>query len=615
MATAAATVAIKKPTSNPFHGSSFQGCMCSWKKPDTWPAAEDLDTTLPWCEHLRQKILAQNADTDHVRNGNPHSVRGKEDIQKCSDKVVALRMAFQQHLPGFEFQSDRPNFTTVRHNFPQALLECRKLWNMKTSSTFLTKKEAEVVAQKDLFGSGRFKENCDKISKLLAKAGRSLSNPEDKDKFIQAPVATKIEVEDFVKTFLTASASARLQRRKEQLMQVKETSTTEPVEKPRVLFLTPNALLSKNLASVSSIRQTPTLPYQPEDRGVPASPMAKSSLPLPDSPDVGLSIDFCRDKLKRKFELCGNDHKSRKSLRANQNFAICMHVLATFHRSFDPIELIDGKHSFHPCHGQHPVNEKLWKDEECETYCVKPRRSGKLGYCAPCEKSRKYFLQKTKRKEKRLLSNDDQLLEGLERPGPSRRPYSTMSPETAKNQMRANAIEKRNMNEQISYLKKKLKTDSKILKVPASDSTIRELAVNVSGIILEEKWNAKEAIIDALLEVEGNGELGESNDNERKEFAEHILGEIKNMSNCMSGKKSQQRYSPKLIRMAMALWLRDNKAYEEFQEADYYMLPTIPHLKDIKSAFQSRDGEDPKIHCRFKDERLCGCAAYPKMVF
>jgi hypothetical protein len=75
----------------------------------------------------------------------------------------------------------------------------------------------------------------------------------------------------------------------------------------------------------------------------------------------------------------------------------------------------------------------------------------------------------------------------------------------------------------------------------------------------------------------------------------------------MSGKKGQQRYSPKIIRMTMALWLQDNKAYEEFQEADYYMMPTVAYLKEIKSTlFQSRDGEDPRIYCQFKDERLRG---------
>jgi hypothetical protein len=169
------------------NNSEQSGCMCSWKKPDTWPAAKDLDRTLPWCEHLWQKT-AQNADTDHVWDGNPCRIMGKEDIQKCSGEVVALRMAFQQHVPGFEFQSDRPNFTTARHHFPPALLECGKLWNMKTSTTFLTKKQAELVAQKDLFGSGRFKENCNKVSKLLAKAGRSLSNPE-----ILLPIPSPVE--------------------------------------------------------------------------------------------------------------------------------------------------------------------------------------------------------------------------------------------------------------------------------------------------------------------------------------------------------------------------------------------------------------------------------------
>jgi hypothetical protein len=98
-----------------------------------------------------------------------------------------------------------------------------------------------------------------------------------------------------------------------------------------------------------------------------------------------------------------------------------------------------------------------------------------------------------------------------------------MSPERAKNQLRANAVERKNMKMKISYLKKKLKADKKTVKTPASDSNIRELVVNVSGIILDEKWNAKEAIINTLLEVEGKGNLDESNDKERKEFAEHIL--------------------------------------------------------------------------------------------
>jgi hypothetical protein len=95
------------------------------------------------------------------------------------------------------------------------------------------------------------------------------------------------------------------------------------------------------------------------------------------------------------------------------------------------------------------------------------------------------------------------------------------------------------------------------------------------------------------LEVEGNGKLGAGYVNECKEFAEHILGKIKNMSKRTSGKKTNQQYSP--ISMAMTLWLKDKKVYKEFQEGDYYMLPTNSYLKKIKYAFQSRDGKDPKI--------------------
>ena len=114
-------------------------------------------------------------------------------------------------------------------------------------------------------------------------------------------------------------------------------SDVETVETPiRSLFVTPDTRLS--IIQSISRRESPTLPYQPEDRGAPESPTA--TYPLPNSPDVGLSIDFCQDKLKRKFEYGDIDPKS---LLLNNNFAICIHTLATFHQSFDLIKLLDDK--------------------------------------------------------------------------------------------------------------------------------------------------------------------------------------------------------------------------------------------------------------------------------
>jgi hypothetical protein len=145
-------------------------------------------------------------------------------------------------------------------------------------------------------------ENCNKVSKLLEKAGRrSISKSSDGNKFVQAPVATKTEVKDFVKTLLPSPASLRLQRKKEReqerLMPAAQKSAAEPMEnlKPRVPIVTPETLSSD--LSPAMMRHPTTLPYQPEDSGVPASPSVK--IPLPDSPDVVLSIDFCREKIKK----------------------------------------------------------------------------------------------------------------------------------------------------------------------------------------------------------------------------------------------------------------------------------------------------------------------------
>ncbi len=143
----------------------------------------------------------------------------------------------------------------------------------------------------------------------------------------------------------------------------------------------------------------------------------------------------------------------------------CMHALATFHRSFDPIELVDNKGYFYPCHGQHPDSGQFWKARECLTFCVKPRRRGLVRYCDPCHKNRKSFLQLGKRKEDRvLLRNEYQLLEGLKQEGSSTRPYATMTPQTAKNRLRANPAGRKSMKKQINYLKKKLEADIKTMK-------------------------------------------------------------------------------------------------------------------------------------------------------
>ena len=173
----AATMDVKKPKSNPFHGSSYERCMCSWKKPDAWPIISDLETDLPWCEYLRQKT-AQHADADHVWNGDTHKIKGMRDIEDCSDKVIALRMSLQHHVPGFKEKSVFPHFVVARHHFPQALLECRPALKIKIATTFLSKGQAELVAKKD-YGKGRITESCNLVSKLLAKAGRSPLKPAD----------------------------------------------------------------------------------------------------------------------------------------------------------------------------------------------------------------------------------------------------------------------------------------------------------------------------------------------------------------------------------------------------------------------------------------------------
>ena len=67
----------------------------------------------------------------------------------------------------------------------------------------------------------------------------------------------------------------------------------------------------------------------------------------------------------------------------------------------------------------------------------------------------------------------------------------------------------------------------------------------------------------------------------------------------MAGKKRQVRYSPETLRLALSLWLRTSKGYEEFKTTnkDIY-LPSGRHLQSIKQASASKSGGDPAIYRR-----------------
>ena len=122
MSTAAATVAIKKPKSksNLFHGSSDHECMCSWKKPKTWPATADLDTKLPWCEYIWQKV-AQHADSNDVWFGVPYRFVAK-DINQSSEKTVALRMSIQKYL-------DLKTKAIIHTSSSRDIISLERCWN------------------------------------------------------------------------------------------------------------------------------------------------------------------------------------------------------------------------------------------------------------------------------------------------------------------------------------------------------------------------------------------------------------------------------------------------------------------------------------------------------
>jgi hypothetical protein len=70
----------------------------------------------------------------------------------------------QEHVHGFEDNNDYPKFIIRRHN-------ATRLGKLRLGTTCISKEQAELIAARDYFGSRRFIDISNKVSKLLAKRG------------------------------------------------------------------------------------------------------------------------------------------------------------------------------------------------------------------------------------------------------------------------------------------------------------------------------------------------------------------------------------------------------------------------------------------------------------
>jgi hypothetical protein len=92
-------------------------------------------------------------------------------------------------------------------------------------------------------------------------------------------------------------------------------------------------------------------------------------------------------------------------------------------------------------------------------------------------------------------------------------------------------------------------------------------------------------------------------ESECSEFAQsRILDEIQNFSKKLNGQTRQVRFSPRVMRMALSLYLKGPSAYEAFCHSSIQVLPSLSTLKKLKANMTPKEGTFPRCYGWFRDE-------------
>lgn len=90
---------------------------------------------------------------------------------------------------------------------------------------------------------------------------------------------------------------------------------------------------------------------------------------------------------------------------------------------------------------------------------------------------------------------------------------------------------------------------------------------------LSNKNEFKKEVIEALMTLDSNN-CGDESSAKCGDFAKFLVNEIQKYELDLAGKKKLIRFSPRVLRMCMSLWLRSPAGYKEIQDANLQVRQT-----------------------------------------
>ena len=90
---------------------------------------------------------------------------------------------------------------------------------------------------------------------------------------------------------------------------------------------------------------------------------------------------------------------------------------------------------------------------------------------------------------------------------------------------------------------------------------------------------------------------------EMKRYSSFITEQIINFNLSLQKNSKDIRYSPHILQLALSLWANaGSRAYQEFRESSFVILPSIRTLQHKKSSLSVSEGFEPKLYSSFYDD-------------
>jgi len=211
--------------------------------------------------------------------------------------------------------------------------------------------------------------------------------------------------------------------------------------------------------------------------------------------------------------------------------------------------------------------------------------------CDPCTTAKRNFVKREGRKQ---ANRAEQVKAG------SRARITYLTPSRRKERHNNQKKAARSLRDRLHYAKRRLESDA--LKAAFSlekDGVLLDLFKLAAKHIEDNKDGARAALLEGLVAEAAKEEAGSALSTDQQDqcaaLASFVVDEVQNASRRIAKKPTAVRFSPRVMRLALGLWMKSPTAYKVLEESGLIVVPSDTTLKRVKAAAAVSDGLSPEV--------------------